>query len=97
MTPVFTATIPNCKNSETRLARVTSWVKIYDANPTSQAFDVAITSSSVLNDKIGATGPKISSLTTDISEVTLVRIVGPKKLGPTRTSGQLIHMCETMG
>lgn len=82
MTPVLTATMPNCKSSETRLARVTSWVKIYDANPTSHALDVATTSSSVLKEKMGATGPKISSLTTVISALTLVRIVGSKKFGP---------------
>lgn len=81
-TPVFSATMPNCKSSEILAARFRFSVNRYDASPTSQSFATEIASSSVSNLKIGATGPKISSLQTRMFLCTLLRMVGSKKLGP---------------
>lgn len=81
-TPVLIATIPKCNCSAILVARFMFSVNRYDARPTSQSFAVGITSSSFSNWKIGAIGPKISSLHTRMFLLTLDRIVGSKKFGP---------------
>lgn len=83
MTPVFIATIPVSSDSAIRVARFRLVVNTYAAKPTSLSLALVMTSCSVLNLKIAATGPNVSSLEIRIVSSTLVRIVGSTKLGPT--------------
>ena len=64
----------------TRMARLMSLVHTAPPRPYSLSLAMAITSSSVLNFRMQATGPKISSWATRMSLVTFPRRVGRRKL-----------------
>eukprot|EP00597_Dinobryon_sp_UTEXLB2267_P001885 CAMPEP_0170071484 /NCGR_PEP_ID=MMETSP0019_2-20121128/9403_1 /TAXON_ID=98059 /ORGANISM="Dinobryon sp., Strain UTEXLB2267" /LENGTH=112 /DNA_ID=CAMNT_0010280063 /DNA_START=131 /DNA_END=466 /DNA_ORIENTATION=+ len=71
--------MPASMASDTLQARPKSFVQAYPAKPKGVSLAIAIASSSVLNDIIGMSGPKVSCLKGSISVVAPVTTVGSKK------------------